>query len=365
MTIPVDDRWMELLQAEIGTADGPPSAETLCRVAAAYEAANFPDAALAVLRKAGSFGIENHPVLPALLRGLRAQRHFAELSTAMQTGLAIQDRQADLRRELALALACLSQFPAAQREWASLIRTGCMTQTDWLDCARFVMNCPDAPSLVELGTAIQENPELRTHPLAGYCAVKHLIDRDTAAARRALRKLDPARAGACDAEILLDLAILAWRLHKYTKAEAAARLAAASSSHSTVAQRVLGSIRSFAGDFSHLRTVSMPAARAAAERVSSLALSVQRDAAVWGWLHRQEPAAIESRTLELTPEPDMAVPEELDLVATFSILSENFSPDPFHVLCGVDWSWPHVLMKRHPDRDALHFFIAAQGHKDW
>ena len=118
MTTPAaGNSWAKLVQAEITTADGPASAESFCRVAAAYEAASFPNVALAVLRKADSFGIEkNQAILPALLRGLRKQRQFAELHTALQAGLAINDREAGLRRELALALACLSQIPAAEME---------------------------------------------------------------------------------------------------------------------------------------------------------------------------------------------------------------------------------------------------------
>lgn len=365
MTTPVENSWAELVQAEIATAAGPASAESFCRVAAAYEAADFPSVALAVLRKAGSFGIGIRAVLPALLRGLRMQRKFAELNTALQAGLAIQDRDADLRRELALALSCLNQIPAAETEWASLIRTGCLNETDWLNCTRFVMNCPDAPSLVQIMTAISEKPELRAHPLAGSCAVKHLIDRDLVAAQHLLREVDPAQVSARGADILLDLAILAWRLRDYARAEAAATLAATSSHDPSISRKVLASIRSFAGDSSRLRKVSLPTAGKAGERVSKLALTVKRDAAAWGFLHRLGPDSLETRILNLTAEPDMAVPEELDPVASFSILSERLQPDPFHILGGVDWCGPHVLLQRKPDGDALHFFIAAQGHKDW
>jgi hypothetical protein len=366
MTTPAaGNSWAELVQAEITTADGPASAESFCRVAAAYDAADLPNVALAVLRKAGSFGIENRAVLPALLKGLRKQRKFAELNTALQAGLAINDRETDLRRELALALSCLSQIPAAEMEWASLIRTGCMNETDWLSCATFVANCPDAPALVQMMTAISERQELRAHPLAGFCAVKHLIDRDLAAAQRVLLEVDPARASAGDADILLHLAILAWRLRDYDKAEKAATLAATSSNDPSISRKVLASIRSFAGDFSHLRKVSLPAVREAGEWVSNLAQTVKRAGAGWGFLHRHGPESLEGQVLDLTAEPEMAIPEELDPVASFSILSEDLRPDPFHILCGVDWSWPHVLLQRKPDGDALHSFIGARGHKDW
>jgi hypothetical protein len=367
MTTPAaENSWAELVQAEIATAEGPASADSFCRVAAAYEAADFPNVALAVLRKADSFGIEkNHAILPALLRGLRKQRQFAELNTALQAGLAINDREAGLRRELALALACLSQIPAAEMEWASLIRTGCMNETDWLSCATFVANCPDAPALVQMMTAISERQELRAHPLAGFCTVKHLIDRDLAAAQRILLEVDPARASAGDADILLHLAILAWRLRDYAKAEKAATLAATSSNDPSISRRIVASIRSFAGDFSHLRKVSLPAVREAGEWVSNLAQTVKRDGAGWGFLHRHGPESLEGQVLDLTAEPEMVIPEELDPVASFSILSEDLRPDPFHILLGVDFSWPHVLLQRKPDGDALHFFVGARGHKDW
>lgn len=359
------DKWDELLRAEIATADAPASAESFCRVARAYEAADFPNAALAVLRKAASFGVENRMVLPALLGAFRKQRQFAELNTAVQAGLAIGDRNVALGRELALALACLNQMPTAELEWVALIRAGCMQEADWLDCARFVMNCPDPASLVQLTTAIQERHELHAHSLAGYCAIKHLIDRDMAAARRVLRKTDPARAGVGHPDISLDLAILAWRLQKYSKAETAATSAAASDNAPSVAKHVLASIRSFAGDASLLRAVSLPTARMAADQVSSCALTVPRKAAAWGFLHRDGLDSLKAWILDLAAEPDMAVPEDSDPVATFSILSEELKPDPYHILCGVDWSWPHVLLQRKPDGDALHFFVEAPGDKDW
>ena len=357
--------WAELVQAEIATADGPASAENFNRVAAAYEAADLPNVGLAVLRKAGNFGIDNRAILPALLRGLRRQRQFVELNSALHAGLAINDREADLRRELALALSCLNQIPAAELEWASLIRTGCMNETDWLSCATFVMNCPDAPSLVQMMTAISERQELRTHPLAGFCIVKHLVDRDMDAAQRVLLEVDPARISAGGADILLNLAILAWRLRDYAKAEDAATLAATCGSDPSITRKVVATIRAFAGECAHLRKVSLPMARGARQWVSNLARNIRRDGAAWGFLHRHGLEPFEGQVLDLTAEPEMAIPEEFDPVASFSILSEQLRPDPFHVLCGVDWSWPHVLLQRKPDGDALHFFVGARGHKDW
>lgn len=357
--------WTELIQAEIATADGPASAENFNRVAAAYEAADLPNVGLAVLHKAGNFGIDNRAILPALLRGLRRQRQFVGLNSALHAGLAINDREADLRRELALALSCLNQIPAAELEWASLIRTGCMNETDWLSCATFVMNCPDAPSLVQMMTAISERQELRTHPLAGFCIVKHLVDRDMDAAQRVLLGVDPARISAGGADILLNLAILAWRLRDYAKAEDAATLAATCGSDPSTTRKVVATIRAFAGECAHLRKVSLPMARGARQWVSNLARNIRRDGAAWGFLHRHGLEPFEGQVLDLKAEPEMAIPEEFDPAASFSILSEQLRPDPFHVLCGVDWSWPHVLLQRKPDGDELHFFVGARGHKDW
>jgi hypothetical protein len=363
MTTLTDNDWDNLAQAELATADGPASAETLCRVATAYDDIGFPDVALAVLRKAGSFGIENRAVLPALLRGHRKQRQFVELNAAVQAGVTVNERDTDLRRELALALSSLGQTPAAEAEWASLIRSGCMTETDWLGCARFVMSCADAPSLAQMMKVIGEREELKTNHLAGYCAVKHLIDRDVVATQLALREVDPSRI--YDPDILLDLAILAWRLQDYARADTAARLAATPADAPPVCKTVLASIRSFAGDFSLTRRVSMPMAGEIAERVLKLALTVKPDAAAWGFLHRHGSNSFGARILDLTAEPDMDVPEDLDPVATFSILSYGLCPDPFQVLCGVDWSWPHIMVQRIPDGSALHFFGEAHGHKDW
>ena len=61
----------------------------------------------------------------------------------------------------------------------------------------------------------------------------------------------------------------------------------------------------------------------------------------------------------------MVIPEQDEPVASFSILSEDLLPDPFHILCGVDWQWPHVLLQRQPEGDALHYFVGARGHRDW
>lgn len=365
MTTTNDDRWAELVQAELATADAPASAEGFRRVADAYEAAGFANVSLSVLRKTASFGIESHAVLPALLKGFRAQRQFAELNTAVQSALSIQDPEGDLRRELAKALACLNQVPAADREWASLIRAGSMNEADWESCACFVMNCPDAPSLAQMITAIQERKELRSHPLAAYCVARHLIDPNTAAALEALREIDLSLVAEGNTDILLDLAILAWRLHDYARAEQVATLALKSASDPTLHRNVLASVRSFAGDFSHLRKVSMPRAREAGKRVARLALERNREETAWGLLYRQGPDRIEAKIIDLAAEPDMGMPDGLDLVASFSLLPQSPRTDPFPILCGVDWSWPHILLQRKPDGDALHVFVEARGHKDW
>ena len=52
-------------------------------------------------------------------------------------------------------------------------------------------------------------------------------------------------------------------------------------------------------------------------------------------------------------------------MATFSILSERLSPDPYRILSGVDWSWPHLMLQRRPQGDQVHFFIEAQGQRSW
>jgi hypothetical protein len=355
--------WDEIAQAEIATADGPSSVEGLCRVASAYEQIGFPDAALAVLRKADAFGVEGKTVLPTLLGALRRQRRFVELNAAVQSGLVIPDRNPDLRRELAMALSSLGQIPAAEKEWASSIRSGCMSETDWLECARFVINCADTPSLTQAMVAIDERARLTGQGLVGYCLVRQLVDRDMAVAQHTLCEIDPSRIP--DAEIQLALAILAWRLRDYARAEMAATLAASSSDAPSASKKILASIRSFAGDFSLLRKVSMPALRAVGERVLKSAPAVKKDAAAWGFVRRHGPDSFEMNILDPTAEPAIAVPEELDPVATFSILSDEPYPDPFHVLCGVDWSWPHVMLQRKPGGEALHFFVEAHGHKDW
>jgi hypothetical protein len=364
MTALAADQWAELAGAEIATAERPASAESFCRVAAAYEAADFPTAALAVLRKAGSFGVEGGLILPALLRALRRNREFAELDAAVQAGLAIADRKADLRRELALALACLNRAPLAETEWAWLVQAGAMSETDWTELARFVLNSPDTPLLVALMTAIRERPDLAGHPLASFCAVKHLIDLDREAAHRALLEIHLSRAGDVSPDLLLSLAILAWRLGEYAWAKQAAVLASSLDRDASLHQKVLGSIRSFAGDSSHLRTVALPRADEAGKRVAKLAFEAPRDKAGWGLLLRDGPDSLDQIT-DLPAEPDMQVPGDMDLVASFSVLPQNSSTDPFHILVGVDWSWPHLLLQRRPEGDLLHYFVEAPGHKDW
>src|SRR5262245_9746949 len=104
MTPLTDNAWETLLHAELATAEEPASAASFRRMAAAFEDGGFSDVALAILRKATSFRIEQHTMLPALLRGYRKQRQFTELNAAAQTALSIVPRDAGLRRELALAL---------------------------------------------------------------------------------------------------------------------------------------------------------------------------------------------------------------------------------------------------------------------
>lgn len=358
-----DDAWEEVTQAELATAGGPASADSFCRVARAYEQLGLPEVALAVLRKVGCFGIASEAVLPSLLRGHRKLRQFAELNAAVQTGLAISARAADLRRELALALSNLGQAPAAAAEWAALIRQGGMSQTDWIDCARFVMSGADAGALADMTMAIGERRELKSCALASYCAVKQFVECDRAAAQCILRGIAPSRIP--DAEILLDLAILAWRLHDYARAEAAATRAANSDAAPSMAQEVLGIIRSFAGDASLLREVPLPLASPASVLLDQTAPAIQPERTAWGFFDRRIAPGLRAEVLDLAPGTDMAVPEEADPICTFSVLPAGRRHDPFHVLSGVDWSWPHILVQRKPSGDVLHFFVEAQGHRDW
>jgi len=363
MTIAVENTWRELAAAELATAEGPASAESLRRAAKGYEQNGFPEVALTCLRKADTFGINGRAVLPDLLGILRRQRRFPELHAALQGGLAIADREPDLRHELALALSSLGQAPAAEMEWATLIRSGGMTQSHWLDCARFVMNCADGSALVQMMAAIEERAELKGQCLVGYCVARHLIDRDVAATRALLSQIAPPRLS--DPEILLDLAILCWRVGEYQKAESAATLAAGFAGAPPACAMVRGSIRSFGGDFSHLRKAPLPRARSADEIILKFAAGAAPETTAWGCLHREASGALGTRVFDLTADAEMVVPEEFETVVSFSVLSAGSSPDPFQILAGVDWQWPHLMLQRRPSGPVLHYFVGSHRAKEW
>lgn len=359
-----EDRWTALVEAELATASAKPPGEAIIQAASAYERAGFGDVAVAVLRAAGRFGADSRAVLPGLLRGHGRQRKFEELNVAVKQGLQIADRTAELRRELATALSALGQTPAAEAEWAALIRGGRMTQDDWTACARFVLSCADAPSLVQLMTAVSERQELKGNGIVGYCVIRHMVDRDAENARRVLTKVDPA----CipDGEILLDLAVQSWRLGNFAKAEEAARLAAGFDDSSPVCRAVLASTRSFMGDFSLMSKTSLPVAGPVTDRVTEIGRHHKGAHPVWGVLCRESADGLRVTLLDLAEEPDMAVPEVADVVASFSIMPEGAVPDPFLVLSGVDWSWPHFMhQRRAQNSDLVHVFTEAHRHKEW
>ena len=355
--------WKALVDTELATAATPLSGDLIDRTARAYAQTGQSDIALHVLRKAPALGVDLSGFLPAMLRLARERRNFAELNAAVQLAQTQKGRNRHLRRELAMGLACLRKEAAAQEEWAALIRTGEMEQDDWLAFSKCMMNTSDPGLTLRIMSVIAACVKDGTNPFLQYCVAKYFVEGDRGRAPRALERIRPAAIP--DAEILLDVAILCWRVRDFRRAEEAATLLTNRPDALPVSEAVLRSVRSFAGDAPMLPAYRLPLAGPLAGQLVTAAESIGRDSSSWGFFHRKPARRLCHTALDLQRDPAMVVPEALAPIATFSILSERLGPDPYRLLCGVDWSWPHFMLQRRPQGDLVHVFIEAHEHGHW
>ncbi len=352
-----------LADAELKTAEEPPTGQSVLQLAAAYKRAGLESEALGVLRRAQRFGIPPKEVLPPLLAELRRRQRFPELDAALKAGLGIADRSIDLRREIALGLAAMGKQEGAAAEWAALVGEGAMTEADWHDCARFMLQGNDVPALADKLQALAQAPLSKRSAAASYCLLRACVGRDRAAALRLLAEMSIEAMPL--PELILDVGILAFRLGDLGSAESAAARALQFPGVTALARSLLATLRSFGGDPSLLPPGRVFLPPNTMDQVANAATGVASGLAACGFISYEGEAQIQ---FELSPEAvavEWLLPVEIEAAATFSILSEEPYTDPCLVLTAADWSCPHLLLQRVSGKPRFHVFVESPGHRDW
>lgn len=371
--------WQALLDAEIDSAGSPITAATASRTASLYERTGFEKEGLSLLRRCVRFGVNNPDILPSLLEALTRQRQFTELNRALQVCANLADRPPELRRQVARAFSALGQTVPAAAEWSSLMEQGGMLEDDWLALARFLVNSGDVPSEIaqpldnqaenlhmyaKQGQSVFRDDKGQAPPsLVSYCMFRARVDNNRTWARKVLPQIRPENIP--DVEVVLDLAIGAWRLGAFEKAAEAARCALSMGEAPTAAKSILATIRSFAGDGSQLTPGALAVRREEAKLIRNTAKGVAREAAAWGIIRVKESGKLGLKVLPMSEECEMEVPDMEGIVATFSILPHSRAGDPLVILRGLDWSWPHFMLQRESREERLHSFVEHSGHREW
>lgn len=353
----------EALDLEVVSAAAPPSIETTERLAGLLGQMGLAEVRLAVIQAAGCQTVDRAEYGRVRLAALIEQKALGKLEEAV---IAIRRETPRpnrlLRRLLADAHCTLKQIGVAADQWIQLLAD--MNSDDWPALARFVArHSGGAPLFAAIRNQAGEFPDDAGSAYARYCLIRSLLDERPGQARSALRvSVDPD--ALADAEVLLDLAITAFRLGEYDCARRAAEKSLAAGGPRDIGESVINSVRSFAGGDDHLsRRLSLPFG--VADLVRAQAGAVGGRNFMWGYVMGRA-GGLSVSTLPWGPVEvrNMLLPEGRRIIASFSVLPAQGIADPYEILPFVDWTYPHILLRRQP-APRMHLFVGLPGEHEW
>ncbi len=361
------------LDAEVATAKDLLDVGQLHTLVQSYDRLGMQDEALALINRIMRFKIDSLGLIPFMLDSLIRQRALAKLNQAARLVLNRTDRPPALRRSLARALALLGQVKPAADEWRAILDANAMEDSDWLHLATFLARHGDVSQLAAQLRALR--PNLRGHaqePLALFCILRAEMDQDYGRARAVLAEIAPG--GINDGDLSFELAILAFRLGDFDRAQAAAAHALGLEPDGPAAENALQTFRAFAGkEVQALRPLRLRIG--VTEAVEGAGERTPLDEYTWGALYDSGEGSIVAHEEDFGSSGDRGfdLPDTETAIATFSVLPEEdegadgqgIHPDPLEVLSFIDWSVPHLMLQRENGQTTLHSFVGASGHHEW
>ena len=364
--------WHSALDAEVASAARLLDINNLRDLFEHYEQLGLESEALGLASRLPRFGSDHHAFLPFMLESLIRQRDLKRLNQVTRVVQGLRNRSSELRRPLARALALLGQVKPAAQEWHAVLESDAMQASDWLHLAQFMSEHGDVK---EFGVCLEEmTDKFKDHPAEPFvlfCVLRSQFDRDLLRAQKTLDRIPPDSIN--DALLSFGLAVLAFRIGDYDRAQAAARHALVLKPEWPVAANALLTFQSFAGNTANgMRVLPVPQLPAVAAQVTGLTIPPNQFA--WGVILDLGEGKTEAvlAGFDAPGERGLELPESGSIWGTFSVLPETPRgnareswPDPLEVLPYLDWSFPHIMVQRSPKHPELHGFVGASGHREW
>ncbi len=243
---------MEISQMELATAWDPENIDRRLALVRAYQKNGLHQAAEAELCRLGRKA-PNHPmVLTATLDLLVDKRAWSLLPRTLIPARAVVEPPLELRMSLARACEVLGHIEEAASQYDAILNLAPCPEEALARLAEFIRRYPDLhPKLPKLAALAQGTGLACRAPALQYAALRGCIDSHPALARKLLKQVEFFRIQSVD--VVLDLAIQAFRLGRWGETVACAEHALKLHPEHGTAQRLLVSGLCFQGRFSDAR----------------------------------------------------------------------------------------------------------------
>lgn len=357
--------WEQLKELELETAQAGLSPELVQRLVKSYDTLELDTLGLNLLKRVGRHGVDKASLLHILIERLLERGDYRLLSAACETAMKTDARPFRLRVALGRAFDFLNQANRAVAEWKALLSdTKLFQKRDWEHLAHFLAG--QGAAAEELRAPIQRyvntSGTTKDQSVARYCWARILVELDFGRVREELTGFPMMKID--DAQIALDIAVLAYRVWDPELARAAAERALALQSEGSLGRSVLDTIKVASGEKPDLTTtIRVPPSMRI--HLNHVVKQTPINDLAWGYIssRRESP---HPTLLPIQPVEDRGIdlPEDDNTVVTFSVLSAG--ADPFEILPYVDWSVPHVMFRRIHNPPIMEAFIGSmRGSAEW
>jgi len=377
---PKVDLLAKALAAELATVDAPQDTTRRLELVAQYRRAGLAQPAEAELARLLVQFSWDHGVLADVLDLRRHLHRPGELLRFAKIAESLPDRSEGLQLALGQAFAAVGELEAAAKEFGALLQTDSGRKAAAGAIATFVRSHPDLPALrLALIKLCYLHPDLLLEPPLRYAVFRAAADLDKPLARQQLGTMFHPAIETTD--LILDVAVQAWRLGQWDDAARAARqvLTARPPEEQLSAARLLVSIRLFAGDakkaakeLEHLPRLPAPV-RLDAEVVSVLKCFVADEPATNGYKVRCATIVpfIHGRWRTLChAHDDWSTASDLLEARPEAISVSTVGPDwretgPYEILAEVDFVRPHLMVQLGLGQPFVHAFRPAEDEAAW
>ena len=214
---PMVNLLAKTLAAELATVDAPQDIAGRRELLALYLGAGLAQPAEAELARLLVQFSWDHGVLSDVLNLRRDLHQPTELMRFAKIAESLPDRSEGLRLALAQAFAAVGELEAAAKEFGALLQTDSGRKGAAGAIATFVRSHPDLPALRSaLIKLCYLHPDLLLEPPLRYAVFRAAADLDKPLARQQLPTMFHPAIAATD--LILDVAIQAWRLGRWDDA---------------------------------------------------------------------------------------------------------------------------------------------------